>query len=63
MAVLRNEGDAVEGERIICFFRKFVGKPIICAGTSRHRGMRVVIDGTPAYCEIARCVRSLQKRL
>ena len=47
MTVLRGEGDAVEGERIICEFRK-KKKPVIIPLTGGHRGMRMVVMGLPA---------------
>ena len=47
MSTLREIGDAVEGERLVCLCRKVAG-PYLVAGTSGHRAQRVVMHGLPA---------------
>jgi len=39
----------LEGERILCVFRKLVG-PFVIAGTGRHKSQRATIQGLPAVC-------------
>ncbi len=39
----------IEGEKILCVFRKIVG-PYVIAGTGRHRSQRATICGLPAVC-------------
>ena len=39
----------IEGEKILCIFRKMVG-PVVIAGTGRHRSQRATIWGLPAVC-------------
>ena len=56
MTVLRREGDEVQGERIICEFRK-KKKEVVVPLTSGHRGMRMVITGLPASARIDRAYR------
>jgi len=58
MPTYRNEGDAVEGERIICTARKVTG-PDLIEGSSAHRLNRLKLSGrgkTPAFCVIDRAV-------
>ncbi len=47
MTTSRQQGDTIEGERIVCYFRKISG-PVVIAGTSRHRQQRAVVIGLPA---------------
>ena len=53
MTVLRGQGDEIQGERIICEFRK-KKKTVVITMTGAHRGMRVVIMGLPARARIER---------
>jgi len=39
----------IEGEKILCIFRKMSG-PYVIAGTGRHREQRAIIKGLPAVC-------------
>jgi len=39
----------IEGEKILCIFRKMSGLYVI-AGTGRHRTQRATIEGLPAIC-------------
>lgn len=58
MPTYRNEGDAVEGERIICTARKVTG-PDLIKGGSAHRLNRLKLFGrgkTAAFCVIDRAV-------
>jgi len=45
--ILRNLGDEVQGEQIICFYRKR-DREILFPMTSGHRGLRMKIRGLPA---------------
>ena len=56
MTVLQKEGDEVQGERIICEFRK-KRKEVVVPLTSGHRGMRMVILGLPARAKIDRAYK------
>ena len=47
MAILRQIGDGIEGERLVGLCRKVNG-PFLVAGTSGHRANRVVLHGLPA---------------
>jgi hypothetical protein len=40
---------SVEGEKILCIFRRMSG-PYVIAGTGRHREQRAMIEGYPAVC-------------
>ena len=53
MTILRGEGDGIEGERIICEFRK-KKKHVVIPLTGGHRGMRMVVIGMPARAIIDR---------
>ena len=58
--ILRNPGDAVEGEKLIAVGRK-ITKPILISATARHRGQRVYGYGLPAICYIDKPCRALHK--
>lgn len=45
--ILRNLGDEIQGEQIICFYRKSDRETLIPM-TSGHRGLRLKIKGLPA---------------
>ena len=47
MVVLKNAGDEIRGERIICIYRKRSSEVIIPL-TSGHRAIKVIIKGLPA---------------
>lgn len=47
MTVLRRLGDEVQGERLVCFYRKRDRKVLIPL-TGGHRGWRVKLHGLPA---------------
>lgn len=59
MAVLRSTGDMIEGEKIVCLFRKMLG-PFLIAGSSRHRQQRAVILGLPAQAWIEKPKRLIE---
>jgi hypothetical protein len=43
-------GDAIEGKRITCEFRKTKKKTSLISGTARHRRQRTTLDD--AFCAI-----------
>lgn len=49
MTTYYNVGDAIQGERIACQFRK-MRKIQVVTGTSRHRASRTTLED--AYCVI-----------
>ena len=49
MTTYHGVGDAIEGERIACQFRK-MRKISLVSGTARHRTQRTTLDD--AYCAI-----------
>ena len=53
--ILRNLGDEVQGEQIVCFYRKR-DREILFPMTSGHRGMRVKIKGLPARAVVEKQV-------
>ena len=53
--ILRNLGDEIQGEQIICFYRKR-DREILFPLTSGHRGLRVKIKGLPARAVIEKQV-------
>jgi len=57
--ILREPGDAVEGERLVAIGRK-VTRPIVIPSTSRHRAVQVIIYGTPARCYVSKPIRILR---
>ena len=59
MTILVNEGDGVIGERLRIEHRKAT-KPIIMAGSAKHRQQSIRVIGTPARCFIEKKVRSLE---
>jgi len=56
VTVLRGEGDAVEGERLVATGRR-ASKPIVIPATARHRGVRVTVFGLPARCYVDKVLR------
>lgn len=59
--ILRNQGDAVEGEKLIAAGRK-ITKPILISATARHRGQQVYVYGLPAICYIDKPLRILGRK-
>ncbi|KHO48217.1 MAG: hypothetical protein QT00_C0001G0231 [archaeon GW2011_AR5] len=57
--ILRNLGDEVQGEQIICFFRKR-DREILFPMTSGHRGLRLRIRGLPARAIIEKTVEFIK---
>ena len=53
--ILRNIGDEVQGEQVVCFYRKR-DREILIPMTSGHRGMRVKLRGLPARAIIEKSV-------
>jgi hypothetical protein len=53
--IVRNLGDEIQGEQIVCFYRKR-DREILFPMTSGHRGLRVKIKGLPARAVIERVV-------
>ncbi len=45
--ILRGLGDEIQGEQILCFYRKR-DREILFPMTSGHRGLRLKIRGLPA---------------
>ncbi len=43
----------IQGEKILCTFRKITG-PYVIAGTGRHRNQRATVWGLPAVCIVER---------
>ena len=43
----------IEGEKILCIFRKMSG-PYVIAGTGRHRTQRATIEGLPVICIVTK---------
>ncbi len=59
MTIYREEGDAIEGERIICQARKY-SDAHLGGATSRHGSIRLKLEGRssePAYCVIDKAIR------
>lgn len=50
MTTLRQEGDAIEGDRVRCTYRKSA-KPTLFRMTNTHRGKRIVLSGS-VHCVI-----------
>jgi len=46
MAVLREPGDEVQGEKLLCFYRKSGSEGIVQL-TGGHRGRRIMLHGLP----------------
>ncbi|MBI4895533.1 MAG: hypothetical protein HY831_03495 [Candidatus Aenigmarchaeota archaeon] len=53
--ILRNLGDELQGEQILCFYRKR-DREILFPMTSGHRGLRLKIKGLPARAIIEKNV-------
>ena len=49
--ILRSLGDEIEGEQIVCFYRKR-DREVLFPMTSGHRGLRIKIKGLPARAVI-----------
>lgn len=47
MGVLKDHGDRVLGERIVCYYRK-ERSAVLVRLTGGHRGLRRTIEGLPA---------------
>lgn len=58
--ILRNPGDALEGEKLVATGRK-VSRPIIVPATAKHRAQLVYVYGLPATCYIDKPIRALKK--
>jgi hypothetical protein len=59
--ILRGQGDAVEGERLVAVGRK-ITRPIVIPATGRHRAVQAVIYGIPARCYISKPIRILEEK-
>lgn len=57
--ILRNLGDEIQGEQIICFYRKR-DREILFPMTTGHRGMRMKIRGLPARAVIEKQVEFIR---
>ena len=53
--ILRNMGDEVQGEQIVCFYRKR-DREVLIPLTSGHRGLRLKLKGLPARAIIEKTV-------
>ena len=53
--IVRNLGDEIQGEQIVCFYRKR-DREVLFPMTSGHRGLRVKIKGLPARAVIERVI-------
>lgn len=53
--ISRNLGDEVQGEQIVCFYRKR-DREILFPMTSGHRGLRLKIKGLPARAIVEKTV-------
>ena len=53
--ILRNLGDEIQGEQIICFYRKR-DREVLFPMTSGHRCLRMKIRGLPARAIIEKSV-------
>ena len=53
--ILRNMGDEIQGEQILCFYRKR-DREVLFPMTSGHRGIRMKIKGLPARAIIEKPV-------
>ena len=53
--ILRNLGDEIQGEQIICFYRKR-DREVLFPMTSGHRGLMMKIRGLPARAIIEKSV-------
>ncbi len=54
MPTYYNYGDAIEGERIVCQFRR-ISKPGTISGTHAHRAREITLND--AYCVIRKPFR------
>ena len=53
--IIRNLGDEIQEEQIVCFYRKR-DREILIPMTSGHRGLRVKIRGLPARAIVEKSV-------
>ena len=53
--ILRNLGDEVQGEQIVCFYRKR-DREVLFPMTGGHRGLRAKIKGLPARAIIEKTI-------
>ena len=53
--ILRNLGDEIQGEQIICFYSKR-DREILFPMTSGHRGLRMKLKGLPARAIVEKTV-------
>lgn len=58
--ILRNPGDAVEGEKLVAVGRK-VSRPILVPPTAKHRAQLVYVYGSPAKCYVDKPIRILKR--
>ena len=58
--ILRNPGDAVEGEKLVATGRK-VSRPILVPATAKHRAQLAYVYGLPARCYIDKPIRILKR--
>ena len=56
MIMLNKVGDGINGERIVCIFRKMT-RPILVATTHLHRAQQIKIFGLPAEAYIEKALR------
>ena len=61
MTVIRESGDSVEGERIVCFFGKMTPMQVV-KNSSAHRAGRVVLIGSPGRAVIEKPLRYMKER-
>jgi hypothetical protein len=59
MTVLKDLGDCVEGERIVCVFRKMSPMQVV-KGSSAHRAGRVVLIGWPCRAVVEKPLRYMK---
>jgi hypothetical protein len=59
--ILRGQGDAVEGERLVAVGRK-ITRPIVIPAMGGHRAVQAVIYGIPARCSISKPIRILEEK-
>ncbi|MBI3412522.1 MAG: hypothetical protein HY051_00385 [Candidatus Aenigmarchaeota archaeon] len=57
--ILTGVNDGIQGERVVCICRK-INKQRIVVGSSAHRALELVLEGTPAKCFVLKPVRALQ---
>ncbi len=60
MTVIRESGDCIEGERIVCFFRKMTPMQVL-KGSSAQRAGRVVLIGSPCHVFVEKPLRYMKE--